>query len=443
MKLARWIVLCCALLGFGMCALADEGDTTTVATFNQEFVNWPDVHVARFAFPDSTLKFSQVTLRIVIGCPSSPGDCDPWDRLGHLSIRVPAGDTTFERIEIARFITPYDITGGGGPGTCPWDYDLTAYQPLLHDSVTLALFIETWISGTRGWLITATFTFIEGRPDPEPYRVVPLWDLGRLVYGNPADPPDSHILPYQVQTDASTQSVLARVTCTGHGQGNTNNAAEFSNKWHRLWVIGDMYQHDLWRSDCATNPCSPQGGTWPYNRAGWCPGASVPPWDNLYTNFLPGEIVEFYYEIEPYVNACRPDNPDCISGITCADCAYNSTGHTEPNYNLMGQAILYRAPLSSNRPAHAPLPQEITLYQNVPNPFNAQTIIRFELAHSAHVRLIVHDLTGREVAQLVNNALSSGPHEISFDARSLPSGVYFYSLISAHRHLTRKLLLVK
>ena len=443
MNPTKVIVLLCAVLGGGLCALAETGDTTTVPTFSRELVNSPAPRVAAFQFPAANVKFSQVALHMVIGCPSSPGDCDPWDRFGHLSIRVPTGDTTFDRIEIARFITPYDITGGGGPGTCPWDYDLTAYQPLLHDSVTLALYIGTWIGGNNGWLITATFQLIEGRPDPEPYRVVPLWDLDRLVYGNPDDPPESHIEPYQVQTDASTQAVLARVTCTGHGQGNTDNAAEFSNKWHRLWIIGDMYQHNLWRSDCATNPCSPQGGTWPYNRAGWCPGASVPPWDNLYTNFLPGEIVEFYYEIQPYINHCRPTDPDCISGVTCTDCAYNSTGHTEPNYNLMGQAILYRAPLSSNRPAPLPLPQEITLHQNIPNPFNAQTTIRFDLAHSAHVRLIVHDLTGREVAQLVNGPLSSGAHEISFDARALPSGVYFYSLIAGPHHLTRKLLLVK
>jgi hypothetical protein len=85
----------------------------------------------------------------------------------------------------------------------------------------------------------------------------------------------------------------------------------------------------------------------------------------------------------------------------------------------------------------------MALYQNVPNPFNAQTTIRFELARSAHARLIVHDLLGREVAQLINDVLSSGPHEISFDACALPSGVYFYSLISGNHRLTRKLLLLK
>jgi hypothetical protein len=161
----------------------------------------------------------------------------------------------------------------------------------------------------------------------------------------------------------------------------------------------------------------------------------------MYTNFSPGEIVEFYYETLFRSNHCRPTNPNCISGVTCADCAYNGANHTQPCYILAANAILYRTPLSS---AHAvPLPSEIALHQNVPNPFNAQTTIRFDLAHRAHARLLVHDLLGREVAELVDDMLSSGPHEISFDAHALPSGVYFYTLIVGPQHLTRKLLLVK
>lgn len=442
MKRERVIFAWLIVLMAASCALADPGDTTTVVTFNQEFVNWADAHVARFAFPAEGPKYSQVLLHIVIGCPSAPGDCDPWDRLGDIAVRVPTGDSTYERVEIARFVTPYDITGSGGPGTCPWDYDVTAYQTLLHDSVTMALTITSWIGGNRGWLITATFTMIEGQPDPEPYRVVPLWNLGYLVYGDPERPPENYIAGVPVQTDAFTESILIRVTCTGHGQGNTNNAAEFSNKWHRVWADGDNFQHDLWRDDCGSNPCSPQLGTWPYNRAGWCPGASVPPWDNFYTNFTPGNVVEFWYDIEPYENFCRPTNPNCVSGQTCQDCNYNYTGHTEPNYALSGAAILYREPLAT--PEHsAPVACAMSLEQNAPNPFNARTTIRFSLTSPGDTKLIVRDLTGREIARLVSGAMPAGSHEIAFDAAALTSGVYFYSLIQGPHHLTRKLLLVK
>jgi hypothetical protein len=361
---------------------------------------------------------------------------------------VPTGATTYDRIEIARFITPYDITGGGGPGTCPWEYDLTPYQPLLHDSVTLALSISTDIGGNRGWLITADFELVEGQPDPEPYRVQRLWDIGNLAYGDPDSPPESHIQPAQVFTDETTQAVLARVVCTGHGQGNTDNAAEFSNKWHRLWIIGDMYQHQLWRNDCGSNPCRPQGGTWQYNRAGWCPGASVPPWDIMYTNFAPGDIVEFYYEIQPYTNQCRPTNPDCISGVTCGDCAYNSTNHTPPRYILAANAILYRAPTSAAPPESPPLPQEIALYQNYPNPFNASTEIRYDLPQAAKVQLKVFDILGHEVVTLIDGMRLSGAHCVIWDSKTASgvqgaSGVYVYQIKAGSFVESKKMLLIR
>lgn len=202
-----------------------------------------------------------------------------------------------------------------------------------------------------------------------------------------------------------------------------------------------MYQHNLWRNDCSYNPCSPQGGTWYYDRAGWCPGASAPPWDIMYTNFSPGEIVEFYYEIQPYTNYCRPNNPDCISGVTCADCAYNSGGHTQPNYSLAGNAILYRAPLSSSRPA--PLPQEMALYQNVPNPFNAQTSVRFDVPQRSRVQIAVFNIIGQEVARPVDDVYVPGRYRVLFDASALPSGMYLCRLEANGFSATKKMLLMK
>ncbi|MBU0509091.1 T9SS type A sorting domain-containing protein [bacterium] len=418
-------------------------DTTTVLTFNQEFINWVDPHVATFAFPEGGPLYSQITLRMEIGCPGSPGDCDPWDRLGQLHVRVPTSDSTYQRYEIARFITPYDITGGGGPGTCSWEFDVTDYQTLLHDSVTLSVYITTWIGGNRGWLITAVFEMIEGAPDPEPYLVTNLWDVGYLVYGDPDNPPESHIEPVAMVADESTEMIRVRVTCTGHGQGNTHNAAEFSQKWHCVWIGAADFQHDLWRDDCEHNTCSPQGGTWRYDRAGWCPGDKVEPWDNSYLDFSPGETIDFYYEIEPYENFCRPTNPECVSGVTCTDCNYNSTGHTEPNYCLMVQAIFYRTPLSSNPRERAGVPAEIELLQNYPNPFNPQTTIRFTLPSPGITRLAVYNTSGQQVARLVQDYLSAGPYEVTFDGSHLTSGVYFYTLDFRGTNTTRKLLLLK
>jgi hypothetical protein len=63
------------------------------------------------------------------------------------------------------------------------------------------------------------------------------------------------------------------------------------------------------------------------------------------------------------------------------------------------------------------------LAQNYPNPFNAQTRIAFDLARAGEVTLEVFDITGRLVRRLVDGSIAEGTHEISLDARDLPSGV--------------------
>jgi hypothetical protein len=335
-------------------------------------------------------------------------------------------DSVNERYEIARFITPYDITGFNMPGTCPWWFDLTDYQTLLKDSVTLSLYIESWIGGDQGWLITATFEMIEGFPAMEPYQVVNLWDKGRVVYGDTSRPVEQQLPPVTTFVDADADSMMLRVTTTGHGQGNTDNAAEFSNKWHGAWAGETYFEHQLWRSTCNVNPCSPQGGTWQYNRAGWCPGAGVFPWDNTVSSFTPGDSMVFQYVIEPYENYCRPNNPDCVDGVTCSDCDYNYTGHTEPHYTTIGQMFLYRGGGSAVEPKqNAGVPNDLVLEQNYPNPFNPTATIRFTLPMHGHTRLVVYNLAGEEIARLVDNLLTAGSHAVTFEGSHLASGVYF------------------
>jgi len=73
-------------------------------------------------------------------------------------------------------------------------------------------------------------------------------------------------------------------------------------------------------------------------------------------------------------------------------------------------------------------PASWALHQNHPNPFNPATTIAYDLAAAAAVRLTVHDLTGREVAVLVDGAQGAGRKSVTFDARGLASGVYFYRI---------------
>ena len=74
------------------------------------------------------------------------------------------------------------------------------------------------------------------------------------------------------------------------------------------------------------------------------------------------------------------------------------------------------------------LPTAYALEPNYPNPFNPTTEIRFALPEAADVRLIVYDALGREVERLVDGPVSAGYQHATFDAASLPSGVYLYRL---------------
>ena len=91
----------------------------------------------------------------------------------------------------------------------------------------------------------------------------------------------------------------------------------------------------------------------------------------------------------------------------------------------------------------ARVPAVAILHQNYPNPFNPETVIRFELASSDYARLVVLDVLGRRVSVLVDEVLSAGSHQISFDASDLPSGIYVYRLMSGTGIQTRLLSVVK
>ena len=89
------------------------------------------------------------------------------------------------------------------------------------------------------------------------------------------------------------------------------------------------------------------------------------------------------------------------------------------------------------------VPSDFALYQNYPNPFNPTTNIKFDLIKSSHVKLIVYDILGKEVATLVNERLGIGSYEVDWYASDYASGVYFYKLVSNDFVDVKKMLLVK
>ncbi len=81
--------------------------------------------------------------------------------------------------------------------------------------------------------------------------------------------------------------------------------------------------------------------------------------------------------------------------------------------------------------------------KNYPNPFNPETKINYTLKNSTSVKITVYDRLGREVVVLVDENQSEGEHTVTFNAASLPSGVYFYRIKTPEKVEVQKMVFTK
>ncbi len=93
--------------------------------------------------------------------------------------------------------------------------------------------------------------------------------------------------------------------------------------------------------------------------------------------------------------------------------------------------------------AEVTAPLEFALDQNYPNPFNPATIINYSIPEVGFVKLAVFNLLGEKVADLVNQVVEAGSHQVTFNTSSLPSGAYFYKIESGIFTQVKKMLLTK
>ncbi len=89
------------------------------------------------------------------------------------------------------------------------------------------------------------------------------------------------------------------------------------------------------------------------------------------------------------------------------------------------------------------VPTAYTLKQNYPNPFNPVTNIKFSIPQASFVKLTVYDITGREVAKLVNENMTAGSYTVDFNASDLATGVYLYRIDTDGFTDVKKMMLVK
>lgn len=89
------------------------------------------------------------------------------------------------------------------------------------------------------------------------------------------------------------------------------------------------------------------------------------------------------------------------------------------------------------------LPDSFALAENYPNPFNPSTTIRFTLSAHQRATIRIHDMAGREVAELANGEFAAGEHAVVWNAAGMASGSYVCTLTSGSKSISKSLVLLK
>lgn len=198
--------------------------------------------------------------------------------------------------EIGRFITPYGNNLSLGNDGWTWVYDVTDFQHLLTgDSVYLR-------AGNFQELLDMKFYFVEGTPPRD------VLEIKNLYSKNPSlSNFDNVIIDTAVDILPDAKMFSLKTTVTGHGFGEGANCGEFCSNIHSVEVNGnEEYSWDILQ-ECGENALFPQGGTWFYDRAGWCPGMAGKQKNHDLTPFInvgvdTQVLVDYDIEEDPYGN---------------------------------------------------------------------------------------------------------------------------------------------
>ncbi|MBE2227981.1 MAG: T9SS type A sorting domain-containing protein [Ignavibacteria bacterium] len=156
-------------------------------------------------------------------------------------------------------------------------------------------------------------------------------------------------------------------------------------------------------------------------------------WDNTYKTLDGGAT---WFEQNTVLPTTSMHDIEFAPGSTSIGWMCGSDGAMVYTNNSGGNAI-------GIEPISGSVPENYSLSQNYPNPFNPTTNIKLQIPKAGNVKLTVFDVTGKEVAVLVNENLSAGEYKVDFNAHGLTSGVYFYRIESAGFIDVKKMMLVK
>ena len=191
------------------------------------------------------------------------------------------------QLELLSLVTPYGIRLDLGDEGVAWYFDVTDFYPVLKGNKGLKM--------SRGgqWQedIDIKFLFIHGTPTREVLDFRQIWKVEKRSF---ADIQANKVYePRTVELPNNTVTAKVKSVITGHGQ-----EGEFIPRQHRLNINNGAhtYSWQVWMK-CAENPIYPQGGTWVYDRAGWCPGMPSQLEERDITSFINNNKFDIDYSI--------------------------------------------------------------------------------------------------------------------------------------------------
>ena len=277
----------------------DNGDTLILNPITWETPSpegWNAQYKISIQFPDSNLTWHKIFMIQTLKCdPSTKGDeypCGEWDYIWNTIIETESKGL-IDTFSIGSFVTPYGKwLELGSENEWSWTYDITDYAPILKGSSQIT-------TGNNQELLDLKFLFISGTPERETLSVVNLYSYGEYKYESLSNDQVLKAKSILLHPDASGYKIKSVIS--GHGHAGPKNCCEWDSKTHTYYLNGwRLFRWGVWK-DCGNNPIYPQGGTWPFDRAGWCPGTKVDEYEfELTDHVIPGDSILFDYGIEPY-----------------------------------------------------------------------------------------------------------------------------------------------
>ena len=262
-------------------------------------------------FPGKQAAVRRIFMNVTLGHPDSINIAH-WDYLDPIRIKRVGGvngDTL--DLEIGKMLTPY---GSNFKKDWRWNWriDVTDFTGILRDSVEIEYDHTGYEGANVGWDLNISFDIEMGDPVAKLIDHEELYDGGYL-YGNPDKPIKESLTPKEIAMDEKAAFGRLRILHTGHGADRPRGCSEFCSRWREILVDGKTIdRRDMWK-ECADNNLYPQGGTWIFDRAYWCPGDLQHPDLIDFPITKASHAVDF--EMEPYTATDNIQANERISAV--------------------------------------------------------------------------------------------------------------------------------